>query len=333
MACAAVIVVATFGELRTTHAQGTDSEKVAAAQSLYDEAVAAMDAKDYVHACPKLEEAVRLVPEGIGAKLTLAECYEATDKLASAWSQYAVAKPMAERAGQTQRAARAEAKATALAGRLAKITINVPEAVRSIPNLSITRRGVSIGEPQWGSELPVDVGNHEVVVIAPGYKKWTRQVNVEKNGDKVVIEVDALAIEDRVKVDEMDGIKPMMIVQNIAAERPWQKPLGFVVMGAGGLGLVLGGVLGGLAIQKNNTANDGLCDANNYCQREGLTLRSDAVQMGNGSTAAFVVGGAMLLGGVVLVATAPAVRKEKQLPAGIGAIEMTPMGLRLRGTF
>lgn len=42
----------------------------------------------------------RLVPEGLGAKLTLAECYESQGKLASAWTQYTVVESMAARTGQ-----------------------------------------------------------------------------------------------------------------------------------------------------------------------------------------------------------------------------------------
>lgn len=333
-ACVGAIVVM-LALPRIGQAQQNAQDKVAAAQALYDDAVAAMDAKDYPQACMKLEEAVRLVPEGIGAKLTLAECYEAMNKLASAWSQYAIAKSMAERAGQTQRAARAEAKAIALAGQLAKLTIDVPASVRAIPNLTITRRGVPVGEAQWGAAVPVDVGGHEIVVTAPGYKKWTRQVTVANNGDKIVIEVAAPAIEERKKVDELDGVGPTLIVRDIAAERPWQKPLGFAIMGVGAAGLALGGVLGGLAIQKNNAANDGLCDANDFCNREGLSLRSDAVKLGNGSTAALAVGGAVLLGGVIIVATSPGKgREQKGLPPGIAAnIEWTAGGVRVRGTF
>ena len=54
-------------------ARAADPERVLAAQALYDQATAEMEAKDYPSACSKLEEVTRLVPEGLGAKLTLGQ--------------------------------------------------------------------------------------------------------------------------------------------------------------------------------------------------------------------------------------------------------------------
>lgn len=318
-------------------AEPSDAEKIAAAQALYDEAVAAMDAKDYATACPKLAEAVRLVPEGIGAKLTLAECYEESGKLASAWSHYAVARSLAERAGQKDRAARAAAKAEALKGRLARLTIEVPDVVRKIPQVTITRGGVALGEAQWGTALPVDVGRHEIVVTAPGYETWTRVIEVAKDGEAISVRVEAPAIDLRASAaEERRRAASTVVIQNFAAERPWQRPLGIAAMGVGAAGLVVGGVLGGLAIQKNDESNAGLCDAADSCRRAGLALRSEAVRLGNGSTAALAVGGVVLLGGVVLFATAPASKwkGEKSPRAGMSAtLELLPTGLRVRGAF
>jgi hypothetical protein len=88
----------------------------AAAERLYEVATAAMDKGDYATACPKLEEVVRLVPDGIGAKLTLAECYEGAGRLASAWAVYGTARAVAAKAGQPDREKKAAAKERALAG-------------------------------------------------------------------------------------------------------------------------------------------------------------------------------------------------------------------------
>lgn len=329
-------VTATLCFAQGTLAQSSDPEKVATAQTLYNEAVTLMDAKDYAAACPKLAEAVRLVPEGIGARLTLAECQETSGQLASAWTQYEVAKSMAERAGQKDRAARAAAKATSLLGQVSKLTIQVPADVKAIPQVSVTRRGIGVGEAQWGTAVPVDTGTHEIVVTAPGYKTWSKLVEVPKNGENITVSVEKPTQDDApAAVKKREEAARVVVIQNVGAERPWQKPLGFGAIALGGVGLVVGGILGGLAIQKNNTANDGLCDEKNFCKLAGLTLRQDAVQFGNASTAAMIVGGVALLGGVMLVATAPGKTKEKKaLPSGIAAtFEVTPGALRIRGTF
>ncbi|MDC0747407.1 PEGA domain-containing protein [Polyangium mundeleinium] len=339
-ACVLAVLCGALLVAPPAYAQSSDAEKITAAQALYDEAVVAMDAGDHATACPKLAEAVRLVPEGIGAKLTLAECYEKTGKLASAWSQYAVAKSLAERAGQKDRATRAAAKAEALKGRLARLTIEVPKEVGAIPQLSVTRGGVVVGEGQWGMALPVDVGNHEIVVTAPGYQAWTRTVELAKDGDTVVVRVEAPPIAPTARAaEERRRAASTVVIQNFTAARPWQRPLGIAAMGAGAAGLVVGAVLGGLAIQKNDESNaGGLCDADDYCKRAGLVLRSEAVGLGNGSTAALAIGGVVLLGGVVLFATAPAPSPKGKAPRGafVGAfttVELLPAGLRVRGAF
>src|SRR5262245_12663625 len=82
--------------------QEEDPQKTLAAQALFTQAAAEMDAKQYESACRKLEEVTRLLPSALGAKLTLAECYEARGKLASAWSQYALVEAMAAKAGEAE---------------------------------------------------------------------------------------------------------------------------------------------------------------------------------------------------------------------------------------
>src|SRR5262245_51446248 len=99
----------------------TDTERTAAATSLYEEALKDLDAKRYDAACQKLEAVVKLAPEGLGGKLTLGSCYEAQGKLASAWSQYTMVETMATQAGQADRAKRAAQKAAELKPRLAML--------------------------------------------------------------------------------------------------------------------------------------------------------------------------------------------------------------------
>lgn len=330
------LMTAVLSSAMSAQAQSGDPEKIAAAQTLYNEAVTLMDAKDYATACPKLAEAVRLVPEGIGARLTLAECQEMSGQLASAWSQYEVAQSMAERAGQKDRAARAAGKAASLSKQVSRLTIDVPADVRAIPKVTITRRGVGVGEAQWGSALPVDTGTVEIVVTAPGFKTWSKQVEVTKNGENIKVTVEKPAPDDTpTGATQREEAARTVVINNIAAERPWQKPLGFAVAGLGVAGLAVGGVLGGMAISTNNKANDGFCDANNFCKADGIILRREAMQLGNGSTVVMIVGGVVLLGGVILVATAPSKNKEKKpLPGGLAAnFEITPTGFRVHGSF
>src|SRR4051794_2335456 len=73
----------------TAHAQPGGAQK-GAADALWEEALVAMDNHAYAVACPKIEEVIRLRPDGLGAKIKLAECHEGAGRLASAWGMYAL---------------------------------------------------------------------------------------------------------------------------------------------------------------------------------------------------------------------------------------------------
>jgi hypothetical protein len=310
-----------------------DPQRALAAQALYEQATAEMDAGSYPSACRKLEEVTKIVPEGLGAKLTLAQCYEALGKRASAWSQYALVEALAAKAGQEERSKTAGEKAAALKPQLATLSIEVPDEARAIPGLAVTRDGVLLGDAQWGLPLPVDAGAHEVTATAPGRKAWKVSAEVLTDGVKLVVRVKPL------EVDPNAGLKAP--AADPGAQRSWQRPLGIGVMALGGAGVAVGAVLGGLALSKNGESNeDNHCDALDRCDATGLELREQAVGLGNGSTAAIVAGAVVLAGGVVLLVTAPpgAANEERSgLKAGSSRwsarVELLPGGMRVKGSW
>jgi hypothetical protein len=319
---------------RAARAQSVDSQKALAAQALYEQATAHMSARSYAEACPKLEEVTRLVPEGIGARLTLGDCYEKLGKLASAWSQFALAETMAARAGQPERAMKAATRAAALRPRLATLTIEVADPTRSIPGISVVRDGVAVGAAQWGTALPVDAGAHEVLVTAPGYQPWKRDVEAVADGAPVTVKVGTLQAEKAA----LPAAPPQRGAPGVRPpwDRTWQRPMGLAAIATGTAGLSAGAVLGMLSITKGNQSNQGgHCNDKSYCDPVGLALRDEALALGDASTAAFILGGAVLVGGIVLVATAPprGDRKPRSPSSPPIAAEMraAPGGLALTG--
>lgn len=292
-----------------------------------------MDAGKYASACPKLEEVTRLIPDGIGAKLTLGECYENLGKLASAWSQCAIAASLAAHADQPDRLKEANACVDRLKPRLATLAIEVAQSLRSIADLTIVRDNLSIGAAQWGTAVPVDSGVHEIVVTAPGYRTWKKHVEILADGVSAKVSVSALEVDpttDRPgKADHAPG-------QSAPSwDRTWQRPVGLASMATGVLGLSAGAVLGALAIAKRDESNqNGHCDAHSTCDGIGLNLRDEAVGLGDASTTAFVVGGAVLGGGILIFATAP--RSNGKPKAAIqsklaAGVRVTPGRLTLTG--
>lgn len=309
-------------------AQDADRERGIAAQALFEQAAREMDAGDYASACGKLEEVTKLAPDGLGAKLKLARCYEGQGRLASAWAQYAVVKSMAARMGQMERAQTAGERAAALGPKLATMNIEVPAALRVIPGISVTRDGLPLGEAQWGTALPVDAGGHEIVVTAPGYKPWKNQAEVVADGAAVTVAVPEKALVPEPKSRVVTGA--IVNAPPAAPGGTWQRPVGLSAMGAGGVALVAGAVLGGVAIERKNRSNDdGHCDALNRCDDAGLALRAQAVDFARGSTWTIVAGAAFAAGGTILWLTAP---KQAKPPGRVG-VWLSPGGAGVRGAW
>jgi hypothetical protein len=346
----AVLLSAPAFHVSQARAQSADLQRTAAAQVLYDEGVKAMDAKDYATACPKLEEVVTLVPEGVGAKVSLAQCYEGAGRLASAWTAYIVAEAAAAREGQEARRKLASHRAAALRPKLATITVVVPDSVRSLAGLAIERDGIPVGQAQWGAAIPVDRGAHTVVVTAPSRPRLEKRVAIDADG--AVVSVDIAEIIEQAAAEKRSPAKPHAAgkvspkprqtsakaetrePERLAPTPPptpatFWGPQRIAGVAAGGVGLAaigVGSYFGVRAIQKKNESNDGHCRAGDFCDPIGIELRKDGLTAGTASTALFIAGGVTLAGGVVLFATAPRNPERKALH-----VAAVPGGLVLDG--
>lgn len=322
-----LVLAFVLGYVGEAEAQTISPEKIARGQQLYDEAIVLMEANKFDAACPKLEEAVQLVPEGVGAKLELANCYEGAGRYASAWRAFKIAEAASAIAGQAERHQRAKERAATIEAKLSTLTIIVPEDVRRLPGFVMTRNGVTIDRTDWDTPIPVDGGSFRLEASATGREKWLRVVEVGPSNARVRVEVGML----QTSTDAPPSIKPR-------EDRGWQKPLGATLGGAGGIGAVVGFIIGGAALSKYSESNTaGRCDAQNLCDQMGLDLRKDAIGLANISTSLVIVGGVLFVGGVVLWSTAPketsvtpTARRPKK-PDFAARIEAGTGGVWLRG--
>ncbi|WP_437933465.1 tetratricopeptide repeat protein [Sorangium sp. So ce341] len=315
-------------------AQEADRHAGLTAQALYDQATAEMDAGNFANACGRLEEVTRLVPDALGAKMTLARCYEAWGKLATAWAQYTLVESVTAKAGQAERSARAGEKAAELRPKLATLAIDVPEAVRAYPGLAITRDGVPVGQGQWGLPLPVDTGEHELVVTAPGRKPWRGSAVVTADGEAVSAVIPVLERHAPDVAPEKPAPAPGAAAPPRAPAKPdaphasgnVQRIAGLALGGAGLVGAGLGAFYGIRAMVKLSESNDS-CTLEDECDRVGYGIRKEAQAAGDASTWLFIAGGAAILGGITLFLTAPG-------PRGPGAhVALGPRGITLEGRF
>lgn len=318
-----------------TNAQDIDPQAAAMAQSLYEQAIGLMDEKNFAAACPKLEQATKLVPKGLGARLGLGECYVGQRRLASAWAQYVKAEALAAATGEADAAADARAEANKLKPKLAMITITVPETMRGVPGLSVTWDGFVQDEAVWGTPMPIDAGKHKIEAKASARRTWAREVEVPTDGlalEEKVPELEVVPVDVTPPSSEMSR-GPTVISR--PASRTWMRPVGIAALGVGATALVVGGVLGGIAISKRDASNaEGECNAQNFCNERGVALRDQSLALARGSTAGWLVGGAFVTIGVVLLVSAPHRTKEANASNGVAwQFRVAPGGINAEGVW
>lgn len=291
------------------HAQGASNE--AAAQALFDEGRALVQAGKYAEACPKFAESERLSP-GAGTLLNLGACYEKNGQTASAWATYADAASEAKNANRPDWATRAKQRMTALAPDLSKLSIVVPADTARASGLEIKRDGIVVGQTEWGLAIPVDPGQHVVEAKAPGFKKWSTVVQVGTKRDQVSQKVPALEAEpvETPPPSRPQEIAPPPVEQS--SSHPPDTSRGNAQR-AVGIGAAAGGVVGigvgivfGLFASGNKSDAEPNCNADlSACNGAGVDAMKSARTDATISTIGFVAGGALLVGGAALYLTAP----------------------------
>ena len=281
----------------TAHAEGRDP---VAAQALFDDARRLMTAGQTAEACPKFAESQRLDP-GIGTAFNLADCYEKTGRVASAWALFLEVVSQARASGESEREAAAKTRATRLESRLPKLRIRVSAESR-LTGLEITRDGVTVGQAQWDSMMPVDPGPHEIKAKAPGRQPYSRTVKAEEG---VVLDFELPVLTPGAEPEKEPGAGATSAAQEGAPKgKSSSGPSGWVYgLGAAGVvGLGVGTTFAFMAMSDNKTSKDH-CDTSvqpNQCEPEGLEARNSARTKGNVATVAFAIGGASLAGALVV---------------------------------
>lgn len=291
-----------------THASAEPTaEDRAAAESLFQEALALIQHNKYSDACPKLEASNKLDP-AVGTLFNLADCYEHTGRTASAWSTFGEARRFAERM-KDRRATDAAQREKALENKLPKLVIKVGE---KIDGLVVKRDNKTLDAAVLQSAVPVDSGKHTVEVTAPGREPWSTTVDVPDKPGEVTVEVPPLAAARSAAPTATASASASAQPDSPPSGMSGQKIAGIVVAGVGVAGLAVGGVFGGLTLSAvGKTVSDGHCLEGNpvRCDAEGLAARKDAELTANISNIALAVGGAAVIGGVVLFLVAPSPQK------------------------
>jgi hypothetical protein len=273
-------------------AQPSDEDTTLALR-LFDEGRALLAAGKVDEACPKLEESRRLYPLP-GTLLNVAVCHEMQGRAATAVAEFREARALAERDHRDDRVALADRHLQALDGKVSSLVIVVPPEV-ALPDLSVTRDGMSIGRAAWGTRIPVDPGLHTIEASATSKKAWKLVITVAPAGD---VETATLTpLEDAAPPPPAAplAIAPLLAVPP-AAQAPAPPPdhrgistrrtFALVTTGAAVVAAGIGTYFGVTALSKHN-------DPAATCTLQPCTsadaLNSDAKNAADASTVSFAV--------------------------------------------
>ncbi|MEO8905093.1 MAG: hypothetical protein ABI488_21770 [Polyangiaceae bacterium] len=230
-------------------ASAQNSTKSAGAEALYEEARGLMKNSDFGHACPKFKQSYDLDPGG-GTLLNLAECYEKQGKFASAWSAFKEALVVAQRDGRSERVDYAKKHLAVVEPKLSKITIEVANEA-SEPGLTVTLDGASLGAAAWGVGMPVDPGPHHVAASAPNKTTFEQSVDIESGSSTLKIPKldDAPGGTATPRPVDSDTEKKPVPGEPASAGNS-SRTVGFVLLGAGVVGVGVGSYFGLHAFSK-----------------------------------------------------------------------------------
>lgn len=275
----------------------------AAAEALFQEGTKLYNDGEFAAACAKFE-ASHALDEALGTMLRLADCYDRLGKTASAWAAFQGAADMAHAQEQPEREDIARERADDLRARLSYLVIGVSAATRDLRGLKVTLGETVIPEGSWGTPLPANPGSQALTATAPGYQRWSQQVEVSNVGGSQEVLVPALM---PIELGER-GAAPQARTELRAppqAEPSSQRTWGYVTGGVGLVALGVGGYFGYRAYDLNAQSMDHcLAGDTTACTTEGKSLRDDARSQGNLATMVSAAGLTLIGVSTVLLLTA-----------------------------
>lgn len=293
------IMLAAAGFGPTAEAQPSSNNK-AAAEALFDEGRKLLEAGSYPEACRAFEASQKL-DAGVGTLLYLGDCYERTNRVASAWATFREAAAMAKTAADDKREQIARGRAEALEPKLYRLTVAV---VENVPGLEVKRNGEPLADATWGVALPVDAGKQTIVASAPGYLTYEKTIEVPSGPGKETVAVPKLEPDPAAS-------KPAPTATATPTTAPTSPPPpvvppkeersnglligGIVVGGLGVIGAAVTGALVGVASSKYAEGDD-FCEGTVCTDQVGVDAAEDARSLGDVATGT-------LIGSLVLIAT------------------------------
>lgn len=293
-------------------AQSTAQDAVTA-QALFDDGKRLMSLGKWSEACPKLVESQRLDPGG-GTLFAIALCHEGEGKTATAWADFNVALTEARKDRRAERETAAQDHIRALEPKLTRVRV-VPAA--KLDGLEVKRDGAIVGEPQWGTPIPIDPGSHTFDAKAPGRTLWHDVVEIRGEGATIDVTIPALAVAATPAPAPVTPVAAAKPVSPPTSEPRASRDEGISqttwAITAGAVGVVAAGVGLGFGVSANSKWDDVASKCpNNRCTSTDAKEKGDSAgKAADISTVLVSVGAVGIVAGVVLWLTAPSSRDTR----------------------
>ena len=313
------LLLATASLLTAQAAPVRAQGNAAAAEALFVAGRADMDAGNFDAACQKFRQSEQLDP-AVGTKFNLADCEEKRGNLATAWELFKAVEGRVPASDERHQIARQRREA--VEPRVPKLKIVL--APGAPPNTKVRMGAVELTAAALAVPLPLDPGQHELVVTAPDHGERRFGVVLEEGrvqevtvqpGDPVaaapVAPAPAPAPAPPTPPPAPAG-GPVLapgnqppVAADTAPSAGGDRTLGYVAGGVGAAGLLVGTVTGILAMGKAKTADDHCWDTpTKACDQEGVDANSSGKTLAAISTVGFAVGVVGVGLGTYLILTA-----------------------------
>lgn len=299
------------------------------AEVLFDRGVAEMEAGRYEEACPPIEQSYRLDPRP-GTLFTLAECEAKRGLIATAVKRYeeylsAHGKlPRDKKNKQGDRAAVARRQIDLFRPQLPQLTLALPPGAPA--DVLVLCDGAPVDRAALGAPSTLDPGAHVITTSAP--QRASTEVRLKLlRGQQMRLDL-TLGAESPaspppppVRASSEPPAQAKAPAESDSTSPSGRRVGAYVTGGVGLAGLVLGGVLGGLALAEKGTVDD-LCKptadpGTRGCHGDGYAASQRMQTLGLWSTVGLGVGAAASVAAIILFATEPGRPKKEARAAKI----------------
>jgi hypothetical protein len=178
---AALLVAALAG---ASAAGAASPESRAAARQHLSEAEKLKKRGRLAEACRELEQVERLDPK-LPTLIELAECTEQLGKVLEAQAFWALARDRAKRDEKPQSKAKAEARLAATQKRVAHLTLQL--AANAPAGVQVSNDDAALDAASLGSALPMNPGEHVIVVKAAGHDDAKYSVKLAEGDNQTLV--------------------------------------------------------------------------------------------------------------------------------------------------